>query len=139
MTTATNTKSFRERTGRNIVLLHTSLLVLAIIFYFLKGFDMEEIMALFAILAPVTALYGGIAFRSLHSAKEEPTKNHHIPHANTIRWLIWGHFIVIGLLISLQALVPNILNFKEMTFFLGLIEVYFGAHIGSLLHEIFGK
>ncbi|MCF8247775.1 MAG: hypothetical protein K9J37_22030 [Saprospiraceae bacterium] len=131
---------YRQRIGRQIVFLHTGLLVLALVYFFLKGFDMEELTALFAILAPVTALYGGIAFKSLgqapqanEAAPDEP------PHAPTIRWLVWGHFAAIFLLVSLKALAPNVLNFKEMTLLLGVVESYFGAHMGMLLHEIFEK
>lgn len=140
MTDTTQKNLFRSRMGRLIAFLHSSLLVLAIIYYFLKGFDLEELTALFAILAPVAALYGGIAFKTLSpKAEEEEEKPKDPPHAPTIRWLIWGHFITIGLLISLKALAPNVLNFKEMTILMGLVESYFGAHMGTLLHEIFGK
>lgn len=137
MTETTITLAFRQRMGRQIAFLHIGLLALAILYYFLKGFDMEELAALFAILAPVAALYGGIAFKSL--GREGPEKAGNPSHAPTIRWLVWGHFLIIGLLISLKALAPNVLNFKEMTVLLGLVESYFGAHMGTLLHEIFGK
>lgn len=135
--TKTLPSSFRLQTGRLIAFLHLCLLVLTLVFYFLKGFDAEELTALFAILAPVAALYGGIAFKSL-SSKEESVST--VPtHAGTIRWLVWGHFLLIGMLISLKALAPNVLNFKEMTLLLGLVESYFGVHMGTLLHEIFEK
>ncbi|TAK44432.1 MAG: hypothetical protein EPO28_04895 [Saprospiraceae bacterium] len=141
MTKTTNSPlPFRQGIGRQIAFLHLGLLALAVVYYFLKGFDTEELTALFAILAPVTALYGGIAFRSLGKTpptpESEPAEPH---HASTIRWLVCGHFIAIGLLVSLKALAPNVLNFKEMTLLLGVVESYFGAHMGSLLHEIFGK
>ncbi len=132
------TPDFRKRMGKLIAFLHLSLLGLTLVFYFLKGFDQEELTALFAILAPVAALYGGIAFKSLASDDSEAVASAPT-HAGTIRWLVWGHFIVIGFLISLKALAPNVLNFKEMTFLLGIVESYFGAHMGTLLHEIFGR
>jgi len=131
-------RSFRQRMGVIIVGLHLGLLALAVLYYFFKGFDLEELTALFAILAPVTALYGGIAFKSLES--DEP-KTPAIPpaRAKTIRLLVWGHFVSIGLLISLKALAPNVLNFKEMTILLGVVESYFGAHMGTLVHVVFGQ
>ena len=139
MTETTQKSLFRHRMGRLIALLHSGLLVLAIIYYFLKGFDLEELTALFAIMAPVAALYGGIAFKTLSPKAKEEAEPEDPPHAPTIRWLVWGHFITIGLLISLKALAPNVLNFKEMTVLMGRVESYFGAHMGTLLHEIFGK
>jgi len=138
MNTTTSQRSFRQRMGTLIVTLHLGLLAVAVVYYFLKGFDLEELIALFAILAPVTALYGGIAFRSLGKNEEEVSA---IPqaHKKTIRFLVWGHFLSIGILISLKALTPNVLNFKEMTILLGLVESYFGAHMGTLIHVVFGK
>ncbi|MBK7409512.1 MAG: hypothetical protein IPL49_01945 [Saprospirales bacterium] len=138
MTQTTPQRSFRQRMGGIIVALHLSLLAVAVLYYFFKGFDLEELIALFAILAPVTALYGGIAFRSLGKKQVDAT-NIPVAHRKTIRLLIWGHFLSIGLLISLKALTPNVLNFKEMTILLGLVESYFGAHMGTLIHVIFGK
>ena len=138
MTDNTPKRSFRQRMGGLIVALHLGLLAVAVLFYFLKGFDLEELIALFAILAPVTALYGGIAFRSL-GKKESPAPKIPAGHTRTIRLLVWGHFLSIGMLISLKALTPNVLNFKEMTILLGLVESYFGAHMGTLIHVIFGK
>jgi hypothetical protein len=141
MTTAPDTlRTFREKTGGLIVTLHLGLLGLAVLYYFLKGFDLEELIALFAILAPVTALYGGVAFKSLGRREEEEAGGAGSPaHARIIRRLVWGHFLSIALLISLKALTPNILGFKEMTILLGLVESYFGAHMGTLLHEVFEK
>lgn len=138
MNTTIPKRSFRQRMGTLIVILHLSLLAVAVLYYFLKGFDLEELIALFAILAPVTALYGGIAFRSLGKNEEESPE---IPpaHKKTIRLLVWGHFLSIGVLISLKALTPNVLNFKEMTILLGLVESYFGAHMGTLIHVVFGR
>lgn len=135
MTEISENPTFRQQMGRQIAFLHLSLLALAIVYYFLKGFDIEELAALFAILAPVAALYGGIAFKSL--SMEGPGGPGNPAHAPAIRWLVWGHFLIIGLLISLKALAPNVLNFKEMTILLGLVESYFGAHMGALLHELF--
>lgn len=138
MTETSPKRSFRQRMGLLIVCLHLALLAAALLYYVFKGFDLEELTALFAILAPVTALYGGIAFKSL--GEDEPT-NASIPPARskTIRLLVWGHFLSIGLLISLKALAPNVLNFKEMTILLGVVESYFGAHMGTLVHVVFGK
>ena len=138
MKETTSRRSFRQRMGVLIVCLHLGLLAAAVIYYFLKGFDLEELTALFAILAPVTALYGGIAFKSL-GVKEPKVAAIPASHTKTIRLLVWGHFLSIGLLISLKALTPNILNFKEMTILLGLVESYFGAHMGTLIHVVFGK
>ena len=139
MTHSPKARPYRRRTGSLIAFLHLSLLVLAIVYYFLRGFDLEELTALFAILAPVAALYGGIAFRSLGKNGSEESLVLPPSQIRIIRWLIWGHFIAIGLLISLKALAPNLLNFKEMTIMLGLVESYFGAHMGTLIHQVFGK
>ena len=138
MTATSPKRSFRQRMGALIVALHLGLLAAAVIYYFFKGFDMEELTALFAILAPVTALYGGIAFRSLGNG-ESKTSTVPPARAKTIRLLVWGHFLSIGILISLKALAPNLLNFKEMTILLGVVESYFGAHMGTLVHVVFGK
>ncbi len=147
--------SSSENIGKTVMYFHFTLLLLALLFYFFRGFDLQELIALFAVLAPVAALYGGVGFRLLSPRKEKPKRKSAgfqqkdnqagdlpaiAPHPavnKTISRLVYGHFILIALLISLKALAPNILSFTELTVFLGLVESYFGVHLGSLLLDLF--
>ena len=129
----------RTRIARLILIYHFALIIVASIFYILRGFDPEEFTSLLGILAPVTALYGGAVFRFLGRSITEPNLNgqNAAPISSMVKWLVHGHFAVVLSLISLKALAPNVLNFQDMTMFLTLVESALGVYMGNILLALF--
>ncbi len=130
----------RARIARQILIYHFILIFAACIYYILRGFDFDEFTALMGILGPITAMYGGAVFRYIGRSITEPNINGNgvkTPINNLVRWLVHGHFIIVMLLISLKALAPNILNFRDMVIFLTLVESALGVYMGNIILALF--
>lgn len=91
------------------------------------------------ILGPVTALYGGAVFRFIGRSITEPNLagQNAYPISSLVKWLVNGHFIIVLLLISLKALTPNLLNFRDMTMFLTFVESALGVYMGNIILALF--
>ncbi|MCS6928913.1 MAG: hypothetical protein NZM43_05395 [Saprospiraceae bacterium] len=130
----------RARIARQILVYHFILIFASGVYYLMRGFDLEEFTSLIGILAPITAMYGGAVFRYIGRSITEPILNHNnskAPINNLVRWLVHGHFAAVMLLISLKALAPNILNFRDMVIFLTLIESALGVYMGNIILALF--
>jgi hypothetical protein len=139
---ATKTQtSMRLRLARQILIFHIVLVGLVFVYYMLSGFDREEFTALMGMLMPLTAIYAGTVFKFLGGSLTKPEPlldNQALPaSASTVRVLIYGHFILMSLLISTKALAPNLLNFEQMTVAITALETVLGVYMGNLLISLF--
>lgn len=137
--TETVALSPRTRIARLILIYHFALIAASCVYYLLRGFDFAEFTSLIGILAPITALYGGAVFRFIGRSITEPNLNgqNSLPISSLVKWLVNGHFMVVMALISLKALAPNILNFRDMTVFLTLVESALGVYMGNIILALF--
>ncbi len=129
----------RTRIARLILIYHFILIGVSCVFYILRGFDFEEFTSLMGILAPITALYGGAVFRFLGRSITEPNlaAQNGFPINSLVKWLVHGHFIIVLSLIAMKALIPNVLNFQDMTMFLTLVESALGVYMGNIILALF--
>jgi hypothetical protein len=135
----TPTLSPRTRIARLILLYHFALIGVSCVFYILNGFTFAEFTSLMGILGPVTALYGGAVFRFIGRSITEPNLagQNAYPISSLVKWLVNGHFIIVLTLISLKALTPNLLNFRDMTMFLTFVESALGVYMGNIILALF--
>lgn len=129
----------RTRIARLILIYHFALIGVSCVFYILNGFTFTEFTSLMGILGPVTALYGGAVFRFIGRSITEPNLagQNAYPISSLVKWLVNGHFIIVLLLISLKALTPNLLNFRDMTMFLTFVESALGVYMGNIILALF--
>ena len=129
----------RTRIARLILIYHFALIGVSSVFYILNGFTFAEFTSLMGILAPVTALYGGAVFRFIGRSITEPNLagQNAYPISGLVKWLVNGHFIIVLALISLKALTPNLLNFRDMTMFLTFVESALGVYMGNIILALF--
>ncbi len=129
----------RTRIARLILIYHFALIAVSCVFYILNGFTFTEFTSLMGVLGPVTALYGGAVFRFIGRSITEPNLGgqNAYPISSLVKWLVNGHFIVVLTLISLKALTPNLLNFRDMTMFLTFVESAVGVYMGNIILALF--
>ncbi|HMX40120.1 MAG TPA: hypothetical protein PK971_09645 [Saprospiraceae bacterium] len=129
----------RTRVARLILIYHFTLIGVSCVFYIFNGFTFSEFTSLMGVLGPITALYGGAVFRFIGRSITEPNlaAQNVSPVSSLVKWLVNGHFIVVLLLISLKALTPNLLNFRDMTMFLTFVESALGVYMGNIILALF--
>lgn len=139
LTPAAPALSPRARIARLILLYHFLLIAVSCVYYIFNGFTFAEFTSLMGVLAPITALYGGAVFRFIGRSITEPnlTNQHNYPVSGLVKWLVNGHFIIVLVLISLKALAPNLLNFRDMTMFLTFVESALGVYMGNIILALF--
>jgi hypothetical protein len=138
--TAKPHEGMRLRLARQILYFHVALVAISFGLYLARGFDMEELTALMGMLAPLTAIYAGVVFKFLGGSLTHPEPVREEPNAqasNTVKVLIYGHFLGMLALITTKAFAPNVLNFAEMTIALTLLESVLGVYMGSLMSSLF--
>lgn len=134
----------RMRIARLILYYHFALIVVSSVYYLLHGFDREEFTALMGMLAPVTALYGGVVFRFLGKSITDAAAPAGVPATSEgeisgmVKWLVHGHFITVLALISLKAIF-NFISFEDMTMFFTFVEAGLGVYMGNVLLALFER
>ncbi len=139
--TAQPSISPRARVARLILIYHFALIFVSSVFYLIQGFDREEFTALMGMLAPVTALYGGVVFRFLGKSITEtaPAETANEPQiSGLVKFLVHGHFIAVLSLITMKALF-NFISFEDMTMFFTFVESGLGIYMGNVLLALFER
>lgn len=131
--------NIRGALGKKITFFHFSLLTVVITLFVFKGFDTEELITLISILGPVTGLYGAVAFKSMFNTSKNNAKREFQLNTSSIKqlnFLVTLHFFLIVLIILIKALF-NLISFQELALLLGLIETYFGSHMGVIILNLY--
>lgn len=139
-------KQLRVKIGKFIFFFTIGLFALIILYAILGGFDEEEFASLLRILGPIGTVYLTglgkyvIENRFIKKTDEtgEPSEENQVSrlYSLTSRGIIYLHFILLFILISIQALFNGI-SFKALLNFILLIEVVFGAYVGVIMSSLF--
>lgn len=130
----------RKTVANQIIIFNVLLVVVLIVLYLLKGFDITEFTSTVTLLTSITAIYSGILFQFIGIRirnKSNPKESDEvIPYGDILKWMIPLHFFLILSILVLKA-IPFI-SFEEMNLILLLVESLFGGYMGHIIPAIFG-
>lgn len=130
---------FKQKLGKNILLLNGVLVLVFLLSLIFKGFKPYEVKQLLALLAPIHTLYVSAVVKYIVNYRPQPdTVSEPIPQmlSQISTWLIWTHLILLIVLITVQAFV-RFLHFDTLMIILTIIETGFGAYIGVFMERLF--
>lgn len=138
MTTISN---LRTRLGRQILICNFSLIVIVLVYYFLGGFDSEELTSLLTLLTAISAIYVGALFKYIgENVTKKPSTNEIQKELNIfagkfVLWVVPIHFFLLFGVISAKAFA--FIPFQDMNMLLGIIEMLLGGYMGLIINRIF--
>ena len=135
----THMAQLRTTLGRQILIFNGLIIVMTIVYYFLGGFDTEELSSLLTLLTAVSAIYLGSLFKylggSIAKAEALDAPEPAAGPGKLVLWIVPVHFMLLTGIISAKAFTQ--ITFQEMNIFLGLVEAVFGSYLGVIISQVF--
>ncbi|MBP2833815.1 hypothetical protein J8281_16590 [Aquimarina sp. U1-2] len=148
-----NIDKHRSYIGKFVITSSLLIFILVLILFALKGFTPEELSEILKYLVPIKAVYLTalvkyvIANKKVEEKKEEQNnvdstelaanEKHLIsPLYKTMANLfIYGHITFLTSSIVMAAF--NIISFSSLTYFIAIIETFFGVYVGLIISDMF--
>ena len=138
----TNLDDFRLRIGKFILYANLGIFVLVFVLFAARGFTSEELQEVLKFLIPIKSTYMAAMVKFVLANRKAPERG---PNAKAIELsplyrsmtliIIYGHIFVLTLVIVLCAF--NAISFITLTYFIIIVETFFGAYVGIIITDIF--
>ncbi len=148
-----NIDKHRSYIGKFVIISSLLIFIIVLVLFALKGFTPEELSEILKYLVPIKAVYltalvkyvianknikektkGKKSTDSDDTAKNE--ENLVSPLYKTMaNVFIYGHIIFLASSIIMAAF--NVISFSSLTYFIAIIETFFGVYVGLIISDMF--